>query len=187
MFRLAPDGVFLMEGDGRVETSGIACDSAGRPWMSIGFLKKGDSGWTHRLCHYDGTTWQWLEARFPLPPQLQDGVLGRRTLPISIDVKDRIYLPATIRTGVRDGVVGHVLVFCSQDRGKTFQVVSVFPPDAAMPHRGLNIERFTGHHSVVDAPWLLFSTGRKGANNAVWDQDVANRARAVQLFWEADR
>jgi len=176
--------VFLGERNQRVAIAGIACDSKGRPWLSANVeeKKEGKKTWSRVLYYHNAKKWHSVKPRFLVPPNLQGGLLGIYG-PMSIDSKDRVYLPATIGKSVRGGILGHVVVFYSVDGGKKFQAASLFPPHDSLPHRGLNIERPTGHH-FVEVPWLLFSTGKKGKGNADWDPDVANTVRVVQLAWK---
>jgi len=174
---------FFRTVDGTLGGSTVVCDSKSRPWLLIGVTDQGKKAY-QEIHHYDGKKWHRIRLQDHVVPKDQgEKITGIG--PITIDSNDRIYVPALVGEQVRAGTMGDVVVLCSEDRGKTFRTVKIFPPDGKLPHRGLNIERPTGHH-VVEVPWVLFCTGKKGRGNADWNLDVANTVRAVRLAWEQE-
>lgn len=153
---------FFKRSDTGLKTTGIACDAKGRPWISV----TGPEVW-----HHDGKAWRRRVVAERVSPKLDAGKLGGGG-PLSIDAKGRVYLIATLD--------GRVVVLCSQDKGGTFRLLPVFPPDEKLPHRGLSIERPTGHH-VIGVPWLLFSTGLKGPD--CYGKGIFHKVRGVRLAW----
>ncbi len=152
----------------RAEIYGLACSSDGQPWVLVS-LSDIKGIYTQELYHHDGEMWHRVKPIFLNPSQLQ-GEASPRFVMMTIDTNDRIYLTAIIK--------GHVVVACSTDRGMTFQVLPVFPPDTTLAHSQPNFERATGHHSV-SAPWLLFSTGEKGRD--LIDKGIFKKVRVLQL------
>ena len=169
----------LKEGEA-VLHDGLACSNDGRPWIMVSTLEAGAKGeWTQTLTHHDGKRWHHIKPSFLIPPELQGESVHRFGM-MTIDTKDRIYLMTLI--GGQITVRGsHVAVAYSDDKGKTFQVVQVFPPaaDKSHIHGWLNIERSTGNHSV-ETPWLLFYTGMWGSTDNI-DKGIFNKVRALQL------
>jgi BNR repeat-containing family member len=153
------DTFFKRDEDGLC-TGGIVCDSKGNPWVSV----LGPEIW-----HHDGTDWRSIPVRQRLP-QGVDGAKLTGVGPLTLDADDCVYLVALLG---RDVVLVH-----SDDRGETFRLLHIFPPDAKLPHTGLTIERPTGHNTV-NLPWLLFATGEKGPD--CFGEGIYHQVRAVRL------
>jgi hypothetical protein len=153
---------FFKRIDTALKTTGIACDSKGRPWISV----NGPEIW-----HHDGKAWRRIEPGKLASTKLDGGKLGGDG-PLNVDSKDRLYLIATLDR--------HVVLLYSLDKGRTFDLLRIFPPDEKLPHTGLSIERPTGHHTIT-VPWLLFSTGLKGPD--CYGKGIFHQVRAVRLAW----
>jgi hypothetical protein len=97
---------------------------------------------------------------------------------LSIDSEDRLFLIAIQGRSVVGGVQGDVVLFVSEDQGQRFDRLHVFSADRQLPHTGVSLERFTGHHSI-DAPWGLFSTGEKGPD--CFGHGIHHRVYAVHF------
>jgi hypothetical protein len=148
-------------------TYNVACDSKNRPWIS---LRSPDG---IELYHHDGKKWISIQPAQRLSTKIDlTKLTGYASM--TVDSKDRIYVMATL--------AGNVVVLYSFDMGRTFRLLHAFPKDKRenFPHRGLNIERPTGHHHV-DVPWLLFCSGEKGPD--CFGKGILNITRAVQLFY----
>lgn len=152
----------------RAEIYGLACSSDGQPWVLVS-LSDIKGIYTQELYHHDGEIWHKETPTFLIPSQLQSESSPRFVM-MTIDTNDRIYLTAIIK--------GHVVVACSTDRGMTFQVLPVFPPDKTRANSQPNFERATGHHSVT-TPWLLFSTGERGKD--LIDKGIFKKVHVLQL------
>jgi hypothetical protein len=155
------------------KVTNVVCDSTGCPWISLADARSA-AGPT--IYHHDGKTWNAFcparlsPSRIPLNELAFDGSL-------SIDSQDGIYVALTRGSRLTGGVKGDVVLLYSADRGKTFNYLEVFPPDARLPHTGLSLERPTGHNEV-ETPWLLFSTGEKGPD--CFGKGIFHKVHAVQ-------
>ena len=152
----------------------VACDSGGRPWIGLADARS-KAGPT--IYHHDGNAWSSFCPARRTSPAVAAGELGFGAS-LAIDVEDGIYLAVTRGAPVTGGTKGSVVLIYSLDRGKSFRVLEVFPPDPQMPHTGLSLERPTGHHAVK-TPWLLFSTGEKGPD--CFGKGIYHKVRAVQF------
>ena len=167
------DAIFATT-DGQFKVMNVVCDSKGQPWIS---LADGRSEAGPTLYHHDGRKWSsFCPAKLTVPRISVSGTAVNGSL--SIDSRDGIYVAVTLGTTVVGGIRGHIAMLYSADRGKSFQCLEVFPPDSQLPHTGLSMERPTGH-SVIDTPWLLFSTGEKGPD--CFGKGIFHTVRAVQF------
>jgi hypothetical protein len=153
---------FFKRSDTGLKTAGIACDAKGRPWISV----TGPEVW-----HHDGKAWRRIVPGRLIATPIDPNTLGGGG-PVSVDANGRLYIPATLDN--------QVVLLYSQDKGRTFKLLRIFPPDEKLPHTGLSIERPTGHHTVA-VPWLLFSTGLKGPD--CYGKGIFHTVRAVRLTW----
>jgi len=154
---------FIARAEPTLRTWSMVCDSKGRPWISVKLPEE------LRLYHHDGKEWRWLVPARLTSPELGAGKLGGY-IPMTVDAHDRLYVMATL--------AGSVVVLFSPDQGKSFQLLHVCPPHEKLPHRGMNMERSTGHHRV-DVPWLLFCTGEKGKD--CYGKGLFNLTQVVRL------
>jgi len=152
--------VFFKRTDDALKTVGLVCDAAGHPWIAV----SGPEIW-----HHDGAAWRRILPGELLPPHV-DGAKLASSGPLTLDTADRLYLVAMFE---RDVVLVH-----SDNRGQSFDLLRIYPPDHKLPHTGLTIERPTGHHAV-ESPWLLFATGEKGPD--CYGKDIYQQVRAVRL------
>jgi len=165
---------FFARTDAAFKVLNVVCDSHDRPWIALGDART-EAGPT--VFHHDGQSWRsFCPGKLTSPP-IDVGELGY-AVSLTLDRRDGIYVATTLGTSVTGGVHGRVVLLHSNDGGRHFRCVSVFPPDPQLPHTGLSLERRTGHH-LVDAPWLLFSTGEKGPD--CFGRGIYHRVHAVQF------
>ena len=71
-------------------------------------------------------------------------------------------------TSVEPAYWGHqsaeVVLLCSDDRGRTFHVLPVSPPDDQVPNWLPSLECLTGH-SLAGVPSMIYTHGHRGSNN----------------------
>lgn len=159
---------FFRRVDSRLRTWNVVCDSQGHPWISV----RAPKGLV--LYRHDGRQWHSMRPVQRVSPPIPEDEFSDYAA-MTLDDQDQLYI-ATIR---QDNVV----LLHSGDKGKTFQFLPVFARDKELPHRGLNIERPTGHHDVR-IPSFLFSTGEKGPD--CYGRGIFNLARAVRLTVKPD-
>ena len=149
----------------------MAIDSQGHPWLGVAAW-----GQPAKIYHHDGKTWHLIvpqERLIATEVKLEENLEGstwRWGMPLSLDTEDGIYMMA--RTA------DSVAVIYSADRGKTFQVLDIFPRNEKQSHIGLSMER-AGSHKAVKVPFLLFYMGGKGSDT--FDQGIFHDVRAVKL------
>ena len=122
-----------------------------------------------RIYHHDGLTWRGLTPDRLVPAEADAGEMNSQGI-LTINEHNDIFLI----TCVRDGIV----VLHSNCQGEQFRLLPIFPPDDALSHVGLTLERSTGYN-VVDVPFALFSMGEKGPD--CFGEGICHQVRAVQL------
>ncbi len=155
----ASDAFFKRTADA-LKTVGVICDTKDNPWV----LVTGPEIW-----HHDEAGWRCIPIKTALPENVDADKLAGPG-PLGLDAEDRLYLPILYD--------GSVALLHSEDQGKSFRMLNVFPRDEKLPHTGLSIERPTGHH-FVQTPWLLFATGEKGPD--CYGKGLFQNVRAVRL------
>jgi len=165
---------FFARTDAAFKVLNCVCDSHDRPWIALGDARTG-AGPT--VYHHDGQSWQSFCPGKRTSPEIAVGELGYECS-ITVDRRDGIYVATTLGTTTTGGVHGRVVLLYSNDDGRRFRCVRVFPADPQLPHTGLSLERSAGQH-LVDAPWLLFSTGEKGPD--CFGRGIYHRVHAVQF------
>ncbi len=158
------DNVYFATEDTR-QLIGMAVDSQGHPWINVEVASTRKA----RIYHYDGQQWSSFVADDRMPPgvELQGGDTHYLSRPLSFDSQDRLYMMAM--------TVEKEVVAYSDDQGRTFSVLDVYPRAKGGPKIRHSIERPTGHHSV-DIPWLMF----------VPDEQESAKLRAVRLSYGSE-
>ena len=170
--RPGADAFFVVSDQG-LKVKNLVCDSKNRPWIGVG---TNDSSCDLMIHHYDGGGWRSFDPGVRLDrPELK---INGGIATITVDRFDRLYVAGLRGTPNRGGVHGSVVMLRSDDGGKQFRTLPLFPPDSSLPHGGVTLERTTGHNRV-DRPMVLFSTGVKGTGNQ--DFDVKHSVRVIEL------
>ena len=155
------EDAFFKRDDRSLGVYNIACDPAGRPWISTGHLQ---------LWHHDGDDWRLVRPALTagLTEKQEAGAGGT----LAIDAEGRLYWFGAIDR--------EFWILYSPDGGKTFHKTHIADPEPDRPLMGPIVERPTGHNTV-GTPWLLYSAGQKGPD--CYGHGLFHRVTTVKIEW----
>jgi hypothetical protein len=154
---------------GRILRAGaMAVDRAGRPHVLYSVEENGEGKLVIARPTGNGN-WQRIDLAEFLPDRWS---FWKLIAPggITLDDRGEMVVAAMMQKPKADEPTwGHpsseVVVFRSQDGGKTFSFAVISRPDRAVAQWLPNIERATGHHQVPADPGVLYTSGGPGEKN----------------------
>lgn len=164
-----------------LRAGGMSVDYFGIPHLVFS-EQEGTSGRSFLVMPGKDLSWDFILLNDFLPSRYRSWML---TMPggITFDDRNNMYITAQIKL-MREGEKywGHptneVVSLSSRDGGKTFEFKLLSSQNAEEAHWLPSIERNTGHHTVKDRPWCMYTSGPPGQNN----RDIlANQVLAVRL------
>ncbi len=145
----------------------VVLDPRGNPWFSATHLER--SPRTVLLWHHDGTKWTSEDPG----PSLRKALPGREIVDatVTFDAAGTLYVACTVQEELPPGVRwwGHpsqeVVLLTSADRGRSFRVLPVSPPDPGAPNWLPSIERPFSARPLEGIPSLLYTHGGPGTGS----------------------
>jgi hypothetical protein len=163
------DGAVAPDGTTDFRSGNVAVDSQDTPWIVYGQQHHQPfEAWITQPIPEKG--WQ----KISLLPSIQEKWPDRAVKTpgnIVFGADDTMYLAATTvdkNVEAKAAAWGHpsaeIVLLVSKDRGRTFQVYEISPPDPSTPNWLPNLERPT-RHEPINVPSLIYTHGYKGTTN----------------------
>ena len=163
------DGAAAPDGTTDFRSGNVAVDSQGTPWIVYGQQHHQPfEAWIARPVPERG--WQKISLLPPVQEKWPDRAV-KTSGNIVFGADDTMYIAATTvnkNVEAKTAAWGHpsaeIVLLVSKNRGRTFQVYEISPPDPSTPNWLPNLERPT-RHEPIDVPSLIYTHGHKGTTN----------------------